>query len=115
MKLQVRSRRWVIGACVVAMAVAAAPLPSFAGQAGAPVASKPTLTASIQRAVAVTPLAPARGQAAGATADKSVLGSASFFKSKAGAIALAVVAAGAGYAFYAAKHDRINSVARQGK
>ncbi|MEK6631423.1 MAG: hypothetical protein AABY89_11885 [Acidobacteriota bacterium] len=115
MKLQVRSRRWVIGACVAAMAVAAAPLPSFAGQAGAPVASKPTLTASIQRAVAVTPLAPARGQAAGATADKSVLGSASFFKSKAGAIALAVVAAGAGYAFYAAKNDRIHSVARKGQ
>ena len=113
MKLQVRSWHLVIRVLVLALAVAAVPLPCFAGETSAPVASKPTITGSIQRAVAVTPLAPARGQAAGAKADKSELNSPSFFKSKAGVIALVVLAAGAGFTVYSSQHDRIHSTARK--
>jgi hypothetical protein len=112
-KLQVRSWHLVIRVLVLALAVAAVPLPTFAGETSAPIASKPTLTGSIQRAVAVTPLAPARGQAAGAKADKTELASPSFFKTKAGVLALVVLAVGAGYTVYSSQHDRIHSTARK--
>jgi hypothetical protein len=112
-KLQGRSWHLVVRVLVLALAIAVVPLPSFAGGTNAPVASKATLTGSIQRAVAVTPLAPARGQAAGAKADKTELASPSFFKSKAGVIALVVLAVGAGATVYSSQHDRIHSVARK--
>jgi hypothetical protein len=38
-----------------------------------------------------------------------------FFRSPTGIVCLAVIAAGTGYAFYSASHDRIHSVARQGQ
>jgi hypothetical protein len=103
----------VIRVLVLALAVAAVPLPSFAGEPSGPVASKATITGSIQRAVAVTALAPARGRAAGAQADKTELASPSFFKSKAGVIALVVLAVGAGVTVYSSQHDRIHSTARK--
>jgi len=37
----------------------------------------------------------------------------SFFKSGPGAVALAVMGAGVGYAIYSASHDKINSPAKQ--
>jgi len=39
--------------------------------------------------------------------------STAFFKSRPGAIALAVMALGTGYALYSVKHDRITSPAKQ--
>jgi hypothetical protein len=39
--------------------------------------------------------------------------SSGFFKSRAGAVALAVMAVGTGYAVYSAKHDRITSPAKK--
>jgi hypothetical protein len=39
--------------------------------------------------------------------------SGSFFRSGAGALALAVLAVGGGYAIYSASHDKINSPAKQ--
>jgi len=39
--------------------------------------------------------------------------SASFFRTKPGAVALAVMIAGSGYALYSVSHDRITSPAKQ--
>jgi len=114
-RLQNRSSQWVIRVLVVALAVAAAPLPSFAGEPNTPAKARPSLTVLIKQAAAVTPVTAARAQTAGTKADKSVLDSGSFFKSKAGLIVIAVVAAGTGYAIYSASHDRIHSVVRQGQ
>jgi hypothetical protein len=114
--LQVRSWRLATRVLLLAVAIAAAPLPCLAETAIPPVPATPVLKASIAQVAAVVPLAPARGQATGGkTTDKSELGSGSFFKKPAGIIALAVVAAGAGYAVYSLKHDRIHSVARAGQ
>jgi hypothetical protein len=59
-----------------------------------------------------TPLArtTASRRAEQATAGKESRG---FFKSPAGAVALAVMVVGTGYAIYSAKHDRITSPAKK--
>jgi len=66
----------------------------------APRAKGPTSTTSAKRA--------ARAGQAGP--DKQ---SGSFFRSGAGALAIAVLAVGGGYAIYSASHDKINSPAKQ--
>jgi hypothetical protein len=112
-RLQARSSQWVIRVLVVALAVAAAPLPSFAGDPNAPVKPRPTLTMLVKQAAAVTPVTVARAQGTSNKADKSSLDSPSFFKSKAGVIALVVLGAGAAFTIYSSQNDRIHSVARQ--
>jgi hypothetical protein len=97
---------------IFALAVAAAPLPSFAGERNAPVKPRPTLTMLIKQAANVTPVTVARAQGT-SKADKSSLDSPSFFKSKAGVIALVVLTAGAAFTIYSSQNDRIHSVARQ--
>jgi hypothetical protein len=106
-RLQVRSSQWISRALVVALVLAAAPLPGFAGEPPAP--APPTLAAAIQHAAAVTPLAPARGRSSAAQTGKADLGSPSFFKKPAGIAVLATLAAGIGYAVYSTQHDRVNS------
>jgi hypothetical protein len=88
--------------------IAAIPLPSFAGEGSQPVA-RPGIRASAAKIATTAPLAAAQSQAG---PDKASLNSGSFFKSPAGIVVLAVVAAGAGYALYSAKNDRIQSVTR---
>lgn len=110
MKHQFRS--WRLAARVVAFAVAMAaiPLPGLAAEPNKP-APAPGLAASIASAAASSKVT--LEQAKPAAPDKAQLGSTSFFKSPAGVIVLAVVAAGTGYALYSASHDRIHSVIRQ--
>ena len=66
--------------------------------------------AAVKRAPAVKPApaktsSPVRAQSNGGQ-------SGSFFKSKPGILALAVMAAGAGYAVYSTQHDRIKSAGK---
>ncbi len=116
MNFKVRRWRCVLRVLVLALIVAAVPLPGMAGQPDQPNA-KPGLKASIPtavRAVAATTKAPARAaKEQGAT--KEQLGSSSFFRTPTGVVVLALVGAGAGYMFYSMSHDRIHSVVRQGQ
>jgi hypothetical protein len=114
---QVRRWRLVLRVLVLALIVAAVPLPSMAGQANQPVV-RPGLKASIApavHAIAATTKAPARAAKTQGADTKAQPGSTSFFRTPAGIAVLAIVGAGAGYAMYSASHDRIHSVVRQGQ
>lgn len=95
----------------VALAVVVAPLPAMAGEPTARPANTPSIVAAAQQAVAaqVKAATPATFRAQGNTTAKTDLGTASFFKSPAGIITLAVLGAGVGYALYSTSHDRIKS------
>jgi hypothetical protein len=106
-KLQDRFSQWVSRALVVALVLAAAPLPVFAGEPPAP--ARPTLTALVEQAAAATPLAAARKQTAGTQSGKTDMGSPSFFKKPVGIAVLVTMLAGVGFAIYSSQHDRIHS------
>lgn len=115
MKLSSRSwRRPVLRVLVLAVAIAAAPLPALAGEPTAP-PSAPTLKASIQKVVAKEVVTMAKApvarsaQSGGTTTDLSSPG---FFKSKAGAIALVITAVGLGVTLYSTSNDRVKSPAK---
>jgi hypothetical protein len=109
------SRPWhrpVLRVLVLALAVAVAPLPAWAAESTAPPPGT-NLKASIQKVVAKeiaatvkTPVAQAKQAGAEATTD---LGSPSFFKSKAGLVALVFTTVGLGFCFYSTSHDRVKS------
>ena len=90
------------------------PLPVLAGDTAS---TKQTTTIResaariVAREVSAAPARPvrAREERQGSTST----GSTSFLKSRPGMIALAVVAAGTGYAIYSAQHDRIHSAGKQ--
>jgi hypothetical protein len=111
-KLQVNTSQWISRVLVVALVLAATPLPTFAGEPPAPAPPRPSLNALVKQAASVTPIAPARAQTA-TGADKSEFGSPSFFKKPAGIAVLAALAAGVGYALYSTQHDRVSSPAKQ--
>jgi hypothetical protein len=111
-KLQVRTSQWVSRVLVIALMLAATPLPTLAGEPPAPAPPRPSLTVLVQQAAAVTAIKPVRAQAATGV-DRSALGSPSFFKKPAGIAVLAALAAGAGYALYSTQHDRVTSPAKQ--
>jgi hypothetical protein len=81
-------------------------------QAGKTKSSQVSLRQVAAREASRTPLArtTAPRRAAQATAAKESRG---FFKTPAGAVALAVMAVGTGYAVYSASHDRITSPAKK--
>jgi hypothetical protein len=105
---------------MLVLALALIPLPVAASEASStPAAAAPmaktsqvSLKEGAVRAAARTPLASAP-RARRAAQDSAGKNSPSFFKSKGGAIALAVMAAGVGYALYSAQNDRITSPAKQ--
>ena len=114
MKYLVRPwRRTVARMLVLALAVGAAPVNCLASEPAGPPQTSPTLSASIQKAVQqeagkvekVSPKA-ARQAGASASADTS---SGGFFKSKAGIMTIALLAAGTGFALYSTSHDRVTS------
>ncbi len=114
MNFHVRRWRLVLRVLVLALIVAAVPLPSAAQQASPP-GTKPGLKASIPsivRTVASLSGAPARPAKQQATDAKAQLDSRSFFRTPAGVAVLAVMAAGTGYAIYSARHDRIQPTGR---
>ncbi len=98
---------------LLAIAIAAAPLPALAGESSATAAKPgPSIRTSVEKAVATQTLdttRTARAQQSGTTTD---LGSTSFFKTPAGIVFLVAVVAGAGYALYSTSHDRVKSPAR---
>lgn len=90
----------------LALVIAAVPLPGLAGEPSQTIA-RPGIRASAAAVVATTTLARSEGQSA--TDTKAQLESGSFFKTPVGVVVLAVVAAGAGYAIYSTRNDRIKS------
>ena len=98
-------RRPVARAVLLTAAIIAAPLPSFAGE-GSPTPS-PSIKASVAKVVVTERLA-----VAGSTAraqDTSVLGSPSFFKTRAGIVTMVALVAGVTFALYSTSHDRVKS------
>jgi hypothetical protein len=87
----------------------------MAAEPQAPVAKSKSIQASMRQAaareVAKTPMA--RKAANRAVQDNSPKQSGGFFKSGPGIAALAVMAAGTGYALYSVSHDRVHSPAKQ--
>lgn len=130
--MTLRLTRWREGkgrALVLALALALIPLPAAASEAASsmPAASSTpaspglkatTVTSQVSlkdgavRAAAKTPLASAP-RARRAEQDTAGKDSPAFFKTKTGAVALAVMVLGVGYALYSAKNDRITSPAKQ--
>ena len=114
MKYLVRPwRRTVARLLVLALAVGAAPVNCLASEPAGPPQTSPTLSASIQKAVQqeagkVAKVSPKAARQAGASAPADT-SSGGFFKSKAGVITIALLAAGTGYALYSTSHDRITS------
>ena len=108
-------------AALVALVAALPPLPLAAasdqGARTAPDAAKPkTMQAAVQAAavkeaaVVAAPRAKAAKRAEQSGTSKQ---STSFFRTGPGAIALAVMIAGSGYAIYSVSHDRITSPAKK--
>ncbi len=115
MNFKVRRWRLVLRLLVLALIVAAVPLPGGAQQVGQS-AMKPGLKASIQPAVRTVAAKPATSvKAQATTGSKPSPGSSSFFRTPVGIAVLGVVGAGAGYMFYSMSKDRIHSVVRQGQ
>jgi len=101
-------------AATLALIAALMPLPAIASDT-AKTTSPPTIKGSMERMVARDVSAtPAPKMAARDNRQSSGAGSSpGFFKSGPGMIALAVMAAGTGYALYSAQHDRIHSAGKK--
>jgi len=103
-------RRLLVRALVLVLALGAAPLNCLAAQPADPPPPAPALAAAIQQAVqlevgTMKKVSPNAAQQSGASAAEP----ARFFKTKAGVVALVLLAAGTGYALYSTSHDRIKS------
>lgn len=101
-------RRPVTRAVLLSAAIIAAPLPSFAGETSSPGSvPSPSIKASVAKVVNTERLAvsttTARAQ------DTGVLGSPSFFKTRAGIITVVALVAGVSFALYSTSHDRVKS------
>ena len=113
-----RSSRWrvpIARAVLLAVTATLFPLPAAArDKTSAPKAkaTQVSLRQTIAREAARTPLLSSAGTSR-ADQSNAQRESSGFFRSKAGAIALAVMVVGGGYAIYSASHDRINSPGRK--
>ena len=105
----------MMSALALGIVTALIPLPAAAGDTATNAPPTPTIKASMEklvvRDVAATPVRKAivrKDSQAGAAGS-----SPAFFKTGPGIVALAVMAAGTGYALYSASHDRIHSPGKQ--
>jgi len=100
----------ILGLVVVTALV---PLPSMADDTGG-AKRTPTIRESAAQIVArdISPASARPSRAREARQGSTPTASTSFFKSRPGMIALAVIAVGTGYAIYSAQHDRIRSPGR---
>lgn len=111
-------RRLLARVLVLALALGALPADCLASGTPPPGESTPTLAASIQKAVAIETAKMSQARAASSVASqdpvqtKADLGSKSFFKSRAGVVALILVGAGTGFALYSTSNDRVKSPGR---
>jgi hypothetical protein len=97
------------------VALALAPLPVAAAGSSQPVRPSIDFNAAVVKIVAAGRLAPAsaaRAQTPARPMDDNKPDSPAFFRTPLGIAVIAIVGAGAGYAVYSAKHDRIHSTAR---
>jgi len=98
------------------LAAASDPASATSVSGAGPAQPKSSMQAAVRAAairnaaVVAAPRGTSSSRAAQAPAAKQSTG---FFRSKPGAIALAVMAAGTGYAIYSVSHDRITSPAKQ--
>lgn len=104
-----------LGACsLAAVLTVTTSVTSFAAERPPSAPSSATLLASarsqVQRLVQTTPAVAARSAQEGTTGYDQP---GSFFTSKRGVAVLVMAAAGIGYVWYSAKHDRIHSQARE--
>jgi hypothetical protein len=104
---------------LVALVAALPPLPLAAASDPAPGPSTPKMTiqsavhaAAVKEAAVVAP-APRAKAARRADQGSSSKQSTGFFRTGPGAVVLAVMAVGTGYAIYSASHDKINSPGKQ--
>ena len=105
-------RRTVARLLALALALGAAPVNCLASEPAGPPPSALMLSASIQKAVQqesgkVAKVSPKAARQAGAAPAGTSSGG--FFKSKAGIITIALLAAGTGYALYSTSNDRVSS------
>jgi len=114
--VRINDRRWrpALRVLALAVAIAAAPLLCLAAESGPP-ATKPGIKASMEKAAATTTLTKSPVKAARTQDNPETTGKGSFFKTPAGIVVLGIIAGGTGYAFYAARNDRIHSVVRKGQ
>ena len=117
-----RWRGWRGRASALALALALIPLPVAASEASSSTPAAPALTAKTSqvslkegaaRAAARMPLASSAPRARRAAQDTAGKDSPGFFKTKGGAVALAVMVLGVGYALYSTQNDRITSPAKK--
>ncbi len=103
-------RRPVARVLMLALAFGSAPIVCLAGPPPGPPSSSSQFAASIDKAVQheAGQLAKA-SPAAAAQQSAASPSSGGFFKSKAGMITIALMAAGTGYALYSTSHDRVKS------
>ena len=114
--MTIRSVKWrgrLRRSVLVAVLIALLPLPSVAAERR-PADAGPIRTSIKKIPVAVSTAVPAtathasrRSQQSGPERDSS------FFKSKTGLVALAVLAGGVGYALYSTRNDRITSPGKE--
>ena len=109
-------RTWrspVLRVSLLALAIAAAPLPALAGDATTTGSTPaPSIKTSMESILATQTLAAPAAAARAPQSGTTDLGSKSFFKSPAGIAALVALAAGVGYALYSTNNDRVKSPAR---
>jgi hypothetical protein len=96
---------------LLAVAASLVPLPALAAEEGS--APKPGVIKAAVSTIAVDEAPAARATAARAARQSSPQSDRSFFRSKPGILAIAVMAVGVGYALYSAKEDRITSPGKQ--
>jgi hypothetical protein len=109
-----RSTRWsgaLPRAILLAVVASLVPLPAMAAEEGS--APKPGVIKAAVSTIAVADAPAARATAARAARQSTPQRDASFFRSKPGILAVAVMAIGVGYALYSAREDRIKSPGKE--
>jgi hypothetical protein len=109
-------RTWrapVLRVSLLALAIAAAPLPALAGEATTTgTTPAPSIKASVETVLATQTLATTAPAARAQQTGTTDLGSKSFFRTPGGMAALVALAVGVGYAIYSTNNDRVKSPAR---
>ena len=105
-------RRAVGHLTLLTVAAALIPLPLAAAEAR-PAPKPTTIKASVEKIAATDFAAVPAPRTKAIRAQSAPMNDRSFFKTRPGVIALAIMAAGVGYAVYSVKHDRITSPAKQ--
>ena len=113
LNVALRSSRWSGGlprAMLLAVVVSLLPVPALASERAAP---KPGPIKAAVKKIASTDAPVLRSSAARGARQTTPQRDGSFFKTKTGLVALAVMAVGVGYAIYSTQEDRIKSPGKE--